>query len=337
MTRQSPVTIPVAFLLGLLSGLKARGKGYDDLLAEAGIPLALLEHAGARITAQQYAQVFRGAIERFGDEGLGFFSRPLKLGSFALLTRSALGARTLENAIQRMSHVFWLLQDDVALELHREAGSACLVFRFSSPQAAEQTFLHALLLRVFWRLLAWLAGGRMPATRFDFPFACSPYTGSYSNAFPADIAFDQPQTAFWFDAAWLQRPVRREETALRHFLADAQANIILPRRSDDVVSARVRSYLHLCQPVWPDLATTAESLHVSIATLQRKLAQEGTSFQTLKDDLRRDTAIVRLNTSSVSLAELARELGFTDSAAFQRAFKSWTGAAPGTYRRGKQD
>ena len=73
---------------------------------------------------------------------------------------------------------------------------------------------------------------------------------------------------------------------------------------------------------------------MSNSTLQKHLANEGTSFQSLKDTLRRDIAVVRLNTSSVSLAALADELGFADSAAFQRAFKSWTGSAPGNYRRG---
>ena len=73
---------------------------------------------------------------------------------------------------------------------------------------------------------------------------------------------------------------------------------------------------------------------MSASTVQRRLATEGTSFQALKDELRRDLAIVRLNTSQVALATLADELGFADSAAFQRAFKGWTGSAPGTYRRG---
>jgi len=329
------VTIPAIFLRGLLNGLEAKGLRCADLLAEAEISPALLEHAGARVTATQYALVFRGAIEHFGDEGLGFFSRPLKRGSFALMARNALTTRTLEVAIRRLSHAFWLLQDDVVPELHREADSACLAFRFTNPRVAEQAFLHEFLLRIFWRLIAWLAGGRMPATRFDFAFACPPYAGSYGKVFPAQMAFEQRQTAFWFDAAWLQRPVRRDEAALRAFLAEAQTNMLVPRRVDEIFSARVRSHLQRSQPAWPDLAATAEALHISTATLQRKLALEGTSFQTLKDNLRRDIAIVRLNTSSVPMAELAQELGFTDSAAFQRAFKSWTGSAPGTYRRGK--
>lgn len=67
---------------------------------------------------------------------------------------------------------------------------------------------------------------------------------------------------------------------------------------------------------------------MSGSTLQRRLAAEGTSFQALKDELRRDMAIVRLATGTLPVTDLALELGFRDSAVFQRAFKSWTGCTP---------
>ena len=67
-------------------------------------------------------------------------------------------------------------------------------------------------------------------------------------------------------------------------------------------------------------------------TLQRHLALEGVSFQVLKDELRKDIAITQLDGKNASLDQLAHELGFTDRAAFQRAFKTWTGSAPGAYR-----
>ena len=72
---------------------------------------------------------------------------------------------------------------------------------------------------------------------------------------------------------------------------------------------------------------------MSVSALQRHLGAEGSSFQLQKDQMRREVAIFRLHTSAVPLAQLAAELGFTDSAAFQRAFKRWTGNAPGSYRR----
>jgi len=329
-----PVTISIAFVHGMLSGVRARGQSCDTFLVDAGIAPELLQQTSARVTADQYVALFRLLIDRLDDEWLGLLSRPLKRGSFALMARSALGAPDLEVAIRRVARTFHLLQDDVVLEPVREGALAGLALRFADPAVARPAFLHELLLRVIWRLVAWLAGGRLPAARFDFAFETPPYAGSYGKVFPAPLHFGRQRSAFWFDARRLQDPVRRDEAALRAFLADAQTHVVVPRRADDVVSARVRSHLQQAQPAWPDLAATAEAMHMATSTLQRRLASEGTSFQSLKDELRRDIAIVRLNTSTVPLATLADELGFADSAAFQRAFKCWTGSAPGAYRRG---
>lgn len=328
-----PVTIPIAFVHGMLSGLQARGGPCDELLQAAGIAPALLQQAGARVTADQYVALFRRLIEHLDDEAIGFLSRPLKRGSFALMARSALGATTLEVAQRRVAQAFRVLQDDLLLEPLREDDLAGLALRFTDAATARPVFLHELLLRIFWRLLAWLAGGQLPVARFDFAFESPPYAAGYAKVFPAELRFGRPQSALWFDAALLQQPVRRDEAALRAFMAEAHAHVIVPRRSDPT-STRVRHHLQAAQPAWPDLAATADALHMAASTLQRRLAMDGTSFQSLKDELRRDLAIVRLHTSTVSLAALADELGFADSTAFQRAFKKWTGSAPGAYRRG---
>ena len=334
-TPYEPATISIAFVHGMLGGVRGRGEACEIYLEDAGIAPELLDRPTARVTADQYVALFRSLTDRRDDDLLGFVSRPLRRGSIALIFRAAIGAATLETAMRRVAHTFGLLQDDVALEPVREGGLAGWGLRFNDPELARPTFLHEILLRVFWRFLAWLAGGRLPAARFDFAFETPPYAGSYGPVFPAPLNFGFPQSSLWFDAQLLQCPVRRDEAALRVFLADAQANIIMPRRVADVVSTRVRSHLRSTQPAWPGLAACADAMHMSTATLQRRLAVEGTSFQVLKDELRRDLAIVRLNTSTVSLGKLADELGFADSAAFQRAFKNWTGSAPGPYRRAR--
>lgn len=332
-----PITISIAFVHSMLQGARARGLALDCFLGDAGIAPELLEQAGSRVTVQQLVALFESLVERLDDDGLGLQSRPLKRGSFALIARSALSASTLDVALRRMTRTYHLLQDDVLLDIRREGARAGLALRFANPAAAWPNFLHELLLRVFWRLLAWLAGGKLPIVRFDFAFECPAYAESYDRVFPAPLAFDQAQSAFWFDAAYLRHRVRQDEQSLLQFLSRAQSNILLPPGHLDTASASVRSHLLQTQPRWPDLAATADSLHMSSATLQRRLAAEGTSFQALKDALRRDIAVVRLNTRSVALAALACELGFSDSASFQRAFKGWTGSAPGAYRRLKAD
>lgn len=331
-----PITVPIAFVHGMVSGVQL---GRDDCLRDAGIAPALLHEPGARVTAEQYVSLFSLLIERMDDECLGLLSRPLKRGSLALLTRSALSANTLEAAIRRIAQAFRLLQDDMLMVLVREDAAAPLAglsLQLLDPAPPRAVFLHELLLRVFWRVLAWLAGGSLPAVRFDLAFAMPAHAGSYGKVFPAPLQFACRHSAFWFDAARLRDPVRRDEAALRAFIVDAPRQVIVPRRSEDLLSSRVRDHLQRNVPAWPDLASVAQALHMSASTVQRRLALEGTSFQALKDELRRDLAIVRLHTSAVPLAALADELGFADSAAFQRAFKGWTDSAPGAYRRGAE-
>lgn len=335
---RAPVTIPVMLVRGLLAGLEARGEPGTGYLDEAGIPADLLSHAGARVTAEQYIALFRVLVERRGDEGLGYLDRPLKPGSFALMARSAVGARDFGEALTRIVSTFQLLRDDEAIELRVEGGLAGLVLRFANESPREPQFLrsfrHTFFLRSFWLLTGWVAGGRLPIRRFDFALPSLPLS-HYSEPFPAAQRFGQPATALWFDPSWLQAPVSRDQAALQAFLAGAPGNIIIPVRREDPVSKRVRNHLRRSQPRWSNLADAATALNMSTATLQRRLAAERTTFQALKDELRRDIAIERLNTSDVRLTELAAELGFSESAAFQRAFKTWTGWAAGASRRGK--
>ena len=328
-----PVSVSMAFVRGMLSGVQAGGVAPDSFLVESGIDPQLLDEAGARVTGEQYVALFRLLAERRDDDGLGFFSRPLRRGSFALIVRSALGAPSLEVAMRRMARTLRLLQDDVEFVPLREGDLAGWGLRFTDPRLTQPNFMHEMLLRIFWRTLAWLVCARLPAARFDLAFERPPYAGSYRHVLPGELRFSQAQTAFWFGARHLRAPIRRDEPALRRFMADVHWNIVVPRRKDDDVSTRVRLHLQNAEPAWPDLAGTARALHMSVSTLQRHLALEQTSFQALKDELRRDMAIARLNTSNVPLAALAGELGFSDSAAFQRAFKVWTGSPPGAYRR----
>jgi AraC-like DNA-binding protein len=68
--------------------------------------------------------------------------------------------------------------------------------------------------------------------------------------------------------------------------------------------------------------------------LRRRLKQENTSFQEIKDLLRRDLAIYFLGRPELPVNEIAHRVGFTEASTFHRAFKKWTGVTPGAYREG---
>ena len=75
-------------------------------------------------------------------------------------------------------------------------------------------------------------------------------------------------------------------------------------------------------------------LKVSVRTLHRSLAAEGTSYRRLLDQLRLDIAERHLMDDRMSVAEVAFLVGFSELSAFHRAFKRWTGRTPVTFRAG---
>jgi len=328
-----PLTVGMVFVRNLLSGVRAKGLDCDAWLREAGIAPESLADDDAHVTLQQYGELLRLLMRGLNDETLGFLTRKSKPGSALLQARAALGAPDLETAIRRIAHVFGLLHDDVSLRLLKQADGGGLGLQFHDAAVQRNPFVHEFLLRAYWRLFAWLVGGDLPPTRVDFAFARPHYSAGLGRIFPAPWRFDAAMSAIWFEPRRLRMPIRRDEAALAAYLKEGPAQIVLPRR-DHGVGSRVRLHLQRSQPQWPDLERTAQALAMSAATLQRHLAAESTSFQALKDQLRREIAIYRLHTSRVPLATLAAELGFADSSSFQHAFKNWTGSPPGRYRRG---
>lgn len=331
-TAAPPMTVSVVFVHFLLAGALQRGESCERWLQAAGISAEQMAAPKGRVTLAQYAALGRAMIAERDDEALGVLPRPARAGGIALQMRAALGAPTLEVAIRRIAHVFRLLYEVIALELVRDGPLAGLVLRVTDPALPPSQFRDGLVLRVYWQLLAWLVGSRLPPVRFDFSFPRPADAEGWMRIFPAPWRFGAPASALWFEASWLKLPPCRDEAALRAFLKDGVMYMLLPRR-DGAASGRVRAQLERTRPAWPDLEEVARSLHMSDSSLQRHLAAEGTSFQTIKDALRRDVAIFRLNTSDVPLGRLAAEVGFSESSSFQRAFKGWTGCSPGVYRR----
>ena len=331
------VTVPVFAVRGLLEGARSKGLAteswLDGVLAQARIAESLLHLEQSRVTMEQYIALFCAVKDSLDDECLGYLhGRPLRCGSFALMARSTLGAKTLAAALQRLSASFTLLQDDLSLVPVSDGllKGAALDVRCAAGEHSD--FLQGLLLRVFWRLLVWLHGGRMVPKGFDFAFETPPYAADYAQIFSGALRFGQARSAIWFEASAFAQPMRRDTAALQTFLHTAPSNLIGPRLIERTASARVRALLQQAYPEWRDLTIAAQRLHMSVSALQRHLAAEGKSFQLLKDELRRDMAIIRLTSTDAALSAIAAELGFADSTAFQRAFKSWTGSTPGIYR-----
>ena len=147
------------------------------------------------------------------------------------------------------------------------------------------------------------------------------------------VLSDQGYTADSVPPAGTVVLIRRNGN-LSTFLRTAPENILLKYKNGSSLSAKVRRRLRQVLPGdVPDFDQLAEELNITPATLRRRLSEEGASFQGIKDELRRDLAISYLSDSNRSVMDIALELGFSERSAFHRAFRKWTGASPGAFRR----
>ncbi|MCY1357193.1 hypothetical protein D9M69_436770 [compost metagenome] len=336
MSNPTPVILASVFVAALLAAPRERGVDIDGLLRAAGIDPRLPQDLQHHVTVDQYAALLRKTIASLDDEGFALFSRKLRRGSFAHMARSALTSSTLVGALHEFTHTLRLLQDDLNPVLQDDGRHVWVELHFITPELEARHFAHELVLRLIWRFMSWLEGGHLRATGIDLAFPQPAHAEGYQKMFPTELRFGTPYSTIWFDSLAMQAPVRRDRTNLRDYLDKALLDLLVPAIPTRI-SDRVRLYLqeeHRRHSTWPNLTQTSAALHCSGSSLQRHLAQENASFQTIRDHLRRDWAIYRLQTARLAIPQLAEELGFADSASFQRAFKRWTGRTPGQVRKG---
>jgi len=308
----------------------------DALLAGSGLEPAPLLRAcnidkrSERISAQAYAALMRRVADALGDEFFGRDSRRVKPGSFAMLGYAVIGCRTLQRALARAIRFYGLMLDDTSGGLVERDGMLWIEFR-SKP--GVDLFAHENLLLFLHRLACWLVNRRLPVSHLGFAFPAPQRAEEYKLIFSAEASFGQPCSYLAIDQRYAGLPVARGEAALKEFLALAPENLFVRYRPSRGTAHLVRLHLAAMNlPDWPDFEKLARSLGMSASTLHRRLAAEDSHFQEIKDQIRRERAIVLLRQSGRSIMAIAEDLGFAEPSAFHRAFRKWTGRAPGQFR-----
>jgi AraC-like DNA-binding protein len=145
---------------------------------------------------------------------------------------------------------------------------------------------------------------------------------------------EQGHTELVMAASLLEKRVTQNEQSLRHFLRHPVLNLLTQDYARNSWTSQVREIVQHHLEDMPELNDVAASLDVHPQTLRRRLSAEGSTFKEIKSQVRRDTALHFLGKQGLSIEEIAHRAGFSESSAFIRAFKGWTGVTPYSYRKG---
>ena len=287
-----------------------------------------------RIPVEVAHKFLTAAVEHTGDVDLGLkAARRLGLGDLGAVDYLTGSVGTVREAIEVAAGYSRLFNEAVSIGLELRGDRAFLLFASSIvlPRAAAD-FQAGGFFGV--HVKSWLRKELSNVeVLFTHPEPAS--TTEYEITFaPARVRFGSGVSGFAFDARYLQTPLEKADSKLHRVILKQAEHMLTALPATQTFTQRVRDLA--AAEIAGGTATVghiAKRLGVSPRTLTRKLEREGTTYKELLEDLRKTLAMRYLESRDLQLSEVAVRLGFSQSAAFHRAFRRWTGQTPLQHRR----
>lgn len=332
-TRAVP-TVLTAWTGTLVRALDARGLDTLELLRIADIDASLLDDPEQRVPLDASTRLWEAAIDATHDPAFGLeVSRYVRPTTFHALGPAFLASSTLRNALERAGRYGQVCADSTR-------GSTCVVE-------------DEIVLTMAWPATVTIADEAMDAiaativrsARFMLDPTVSPTritlqrerpepttAERFASFFRCPIEYGAPVVAIHFDLAVAERRIPLGNEAVAHASDSVIARYLAGQPPCSVIDQVRRALLDLMPSGEPTIGEVSRLLGISSRTLQRQLFEDGTTFRDVLRDVRHELALRYLRDSSCSVTEVSFLLGFSETAAFSRAFKRWTGVAPSQFR-----
>lgn len=338
ISKPAPRPASAATAYELLRRVRDVGGSVETVVRRAGLPQAaarLLDPAwSGALSRDAFARLYAECTWALDEHASAQEGRtPLTKPEFDMLCHCVIGCVTLSEAVARATAFSAMLMPRTAkLELEVADGVAELRMATIRTHRNVSAFVSDLTgLSSHHRLFGWLIGEELPLLEVAVRYPPLLSDEAASRLMPHPITYGAAENALRFPARFLERPVVRTSAELSRMLEGFPFDLEEPQSKLMTLTERVRLVLGAALakgaplPTGADLAT---QFSLSRATLTRHLGEEGTSLGRLKDAGRRELAQQLLRHSSLSVAEVAARVGFSDSTTFSRAFRTWTGESP---------
>ncbi len=252
----------------------------------------------------------------------------LQVGHLDMVGALLMSCETLGEALEAFLEYYPIVGDGGEFSSCQEGDQLRLVYQ-PFYQVRREERVEAVLASLL-HMSRWITGERIQPLELHFAHALRAGEARYIELLGCPLRFDADDNALVFDRADLATPLIQANALMREHLRGL-ADSLLERLGNQSLAVRVQQQLR-AQPRWGK-ERIAEQLELSGRHLNRKLAEEGTSFKLLRDQVLHQMAEQRLR-ESPRVAEVAEGLGFSDESSFAKAFRRWSGITPGQFRQG---
>lgn len=320
-------------LLPIARVLQNRGFDALEVIESVGLDPGKLANPDWRVPAIGYNSLLRRCVELTGDEAFGLYAaeelQPQVLHGLGL---GWLSSDTVYDGLKRLVRFAKLIASVAELELEETNQLVYLHLKrtldLEDFEYASRDYGVAMILRMCQLCLGqFLAPVSIELAR---PRPREPERWEYMLA--ARVNFDCDETRIAWSKADIEGQLVTGDPQLARANDEHAASYMASYLSNSFAHSVVEKLLDRLPDGPPDQAQIASDLCISNRTLQRKLKDEGVSFNELLQDCRMQLAKKYLKSNQRSVVETSYLLGFSEPSAFSRAFKRWTGMSPAQFR-----
>ncbi|WP_176046950.1 AraC family transcriptional regulator [Burkholderia sp. BCC1644] len=327
---------PASVLLMIEFG-RDRKIASSALLKGSQLTLKQLADPDFTVLAAQELAVASNLLDlTSGEAGIGLkVGLSYQLSAYGLLGYGLLSSATGMDAVALAGRYLALTYTFVGMTFRRIGPHDAIQFDASPELAANvQRFFVERAMGATCRVLRDVIGSAFELATFDL--ACDAGSGSEAKqtVLGAKIRHGQPASTLTFEHAHLERPLPQANAATAAMCERMCAELMTRRRTRVDLVSFLNEYLAtrpFDRP--PQLKDIATLLNTSERTLKRRLQEEGACFRDISNAVRKARAQALIAEGSLSIKEIAEELGFSDMSSFSQAYKRWTGVAPSVSRQ----
>ena len=329
-------SVSAGFARGLVEFAVSKGADRAALIAAGGLSSADLADNDNRVPFAAYVALMRAAKAATKDDALALhYGEAVDIADVSIVGLIGRASATMMDAFLQLNRYVRLVVDvdletEPRFQLRHERGGAWVVDMRRDPSAFPELTESA-----FAQLVCGTRRfGPTPlvlAVHVTHP--APSYAAEYERVLRAPVTFNSDWNALMVDLSWATRPVAVLPGYVFGVLSERGDALLQELAASKTLRGRIEALL---LPVLHTgdvgMEAIAEKVAMSRPTLLRKLKEEGTTFESVLDELRYRMAVEYLTGRRASVNETAFLVGFSEAAAFSRAFKRWTGKSPKAFR-----
>lgn len=322
-------TVLTRYLATLVETLEADyGVQAPQLYALAGIQPLSSDRSDEGV-----ADALWTAAEKLADNQLGLkVGARVRYGTYSTLGHLLVTTNTVGESLKAACELAFYVGAAGRLRMETSAHE-CRVFYepLKDDWGAADVRSEAVLLPIV-RFARWASPGVVPKS-VHLVRPCPENPEKFEKAFAAPMVFNAPRHEIIWAACDLDRPMTDANPALNEMLRQ-HVEAEIPSYDSAAANVRVRLAHMVAEGAGGvSVAEAARALHVSTRSLQRMLELEGTNFRSIMNEIRSREAESLLKDTTLSVAQIAYRLGYSEAAAFVRAFNRWQGQSPAQWRK----